>query len=196
MDATTMPGAACAAMIEQWWVLVVRGVLAIGFAVLALLWPQLTWLVFLALFAALAVLDGVTSMAGAVRTRDWGWRFWSGVLSLAIGVLAVASPSAGTLALLVLIGAWSIARGIFDLVAAWHLRSRVRHVWLLFASGAASIAFGVLLALWPAAGILAIVTLVAIFAALTGGMLVAAGLSARHAQRHAAAAPFARAVHT
>ena len=196
MDVMKAPGAACAAILEQWWVLVVRGVLAIGFAMMALLWPQLTWLVFLSLFAALAVLDGIASMAGAVRTRDWGWRFWSGVLSLALGVLVVASPRAGTLALLVWIGAWAVARGIFDFIAAWHLRARVRNVWLLFASGAASIAFGMLLALRPLAGIVAIVTLVAIFAGLTGGLLIAAGLWARHAQRTAATGPFIRAAHT
>ncbi|HKZ73951.1 MAG TPA: HdeD family acid-resistance protein [Steroidobacteraceae bacterium] len=179
MNARVRERSRIGSLLDQWWVMVVRGVLAILFAVLALAWPQITWIVLLALFAALAITEGVASLVAAVRARDWGWRFWYGVLSLAIGVVTIIWPGPASLALLIWIAAWAITRGIFDIAAAITLRKEIRYEWLLVLSGLISIAFGVFLVVWPLAGMFAVVGVVAAFAIFSGVLLISSGLRQR-----------------
>lgn len=168
-------------LLRHWWVLVIRGVLAIAFGVLAYLWPQITVAVLVTLFAAFAFLDGIASVVSAARHRHWGWQFFGGLLSIAVGVLVVLWPISAWFALLVLIAAWAIVRGVFDIAAAVALRHELdsRYEWLLVLTGIVSIIFGLFVAVWPLAGTLAVVAAVATFAVLLGVLLVAAGLRQR-----------------
>lgn len=166
-------------LLDQWWVPVVRGALAILFGALAVLWPQLTLLALLALFAAFAILDGIASLVAAVRERTWGLPLIGGLLSLAIGVLTVLWPGAAGLALAILIGAWAIVRGVFDIATAIALRRELRHEWVLALGGLLAVLFGLFLVIWPAAGALALVGLIAGFAFALGVLLIVAGIRLR-----------------
>jgi len=168
-------------LLRYWWVLVVRGVLALAFGVIALLWPQITIAVLVTLFAVFALLDGVASVISAVRHRHFGWQFFGGLLSIAVAVLVVLWPISAWFALLLLIAAWAIVRGVFDVAAAVALRHELdsRYEWLLVLTGIVSILFGVFIVLWPLAGTLAVVTVVAAFAVFLGVLLIATGLRQR-----------------
>ena len=170
-----LPGA----LLDQWWALIVRGLIGILFGVLAFMWPQITMIVLIALFAAFALLDGVTSIAAAIRARDWGWPLWGGLLSLAAGVVTIAWPATAGIALVLLIGAWAVVRGVFDIATAIALRRVLRYEWVLALGGLISILFGALVLLRPAAGALAIVGLIAAFAIFWGVVLVLAGIHLR-----------------
>ena len=170
-------------LLNQWWALIVRGALAIVFAVLALAWPQVTWLALLALFAAFVIADGATSIVAAVRNKSWGWVLWGGLLSLAIGVMTLVWPGAASLALVILIGAWAIVRGIFDIAAAIALRKEIRYEWLLSLSGIASVIFGFLIVVFPFAGMFAVVGMTAGFAMVIGVLLIGAGIRQRRIRR-------------
>src|SRR5690606_33442964 len=118
----------------------------------------------IALFAGLALADGIISVIAAIRTKNWGWLFWGGLLSIALGVLVILSPAAAGLALLLFIGAWLIVRGIFDIGMAISLRREIRYEWLLGVAGVLSILFGVFVIVYPSAGALAVVAFIAAFA--------------------------------
>jgi len=63
--------------------------------------------------------------------------------------------------------------GVFELVQAVRLRLVIENEWTLGLSGLASVVFGVLLAVWPAAGALAVVWLIGSYAVLSGVLLLA-----------------------
>ncbi|MBX5461965.1 MAG: DUF308 domain-containing protein [Steroidobacteraceae bacterium] len=180
MNATSF---ARTSLLNQWWALIVRGVLAILFGIAAITWPRVTLVALLALFAAFAIADGITSLIAAVRTRSWGWVFFGGLLSLAVGVLTLMWPGAATLALVLLIGAWAIVRGIFDIATGIALRREIRYEWLLILTGVVSIVFGAVIALFPVAGVFALIGIVAGFAIAIGVLLIAAGIMERRLQR-------------
>ena len=103
-------------MAQDWWMIALRGVAAIVFGVLALVWPGLTLLSLVFLFAAYALVDGVVSIVtgirrgGEGRSPDW-WRVVRGIVGVAVAVTAVVMPGITALALLYLIAAWAIVGG-------------------------------------------------------------------------------------
>jgi uncharacterized membrane protein HdeD (DUF308 family) len=163
-----------------WWTSILRGVVAIVFGVLAFLAPGIGIAFLVALFAAWAVIDGVSSIVAGVRTRDQDRSWWleilEGVIGIAAGVLAILlPPDVVTTALVVVIAAWSIVTGVIEIVLAIRLRTAIRgEIWMALA-GVASILFGVILVLFPAAGALSLVWLIGAFAIASGVFWIALG---------------------
>jgi uncharacterized membrane protein HdeD (DUF308 family) len=148
--------------------------------VLAFLAPGIGIAFLVALFAAWAVIDGVSSIVAGVRTRDQDRSWWleilEGVIGIAAGVLAILlPPDVVTTALVVVIAAWSIVTGVIEIVLAIRLRTAIRgEIWMALA-GVASILFGVILVLFPAAGALSLVWLIGAFAIASGVFWIALG---------------------
>ena len=170
-------------MARNWWVLVVRGALAILFGILAFVWPGLTVVALVALFGAFALVDGILALVAAFRAhgrrRQW-WTFaLEGLFGIALGVLTFLWPDVTAIALLYLIAAWSVLTGIFEIAAAIRLRKVIRGEFFLGLAGALSILFGILVVVFPGAGAVAIVWAIAVFAILFGVLLVAVGIRLR-----------------
>jgi uncharacterized membrane protein HdeD (DUF308 family) len=174
------------ALSRYWWVVVLRGIAAILFGVLALVWPGPTVFALVLLFGAYALVDGVFTLASALgrnrdgtRTGSRGWLIVQGIAGILMGILTFVWPGATALVLLWLIAAWALIIGVLQVVAAARLRREMRHEWLLALSGVLSVVFGILLIVWPAAGALAVVTLIGAYAIVFGIALVALGVRLR-----------------
>jgi uncharacterized membrane protein HdeD (DUF308 family) len=161
---------------RSWWMLALQGLVALLFGVLAVLWPGLTLLWLVALFAAYAIISGGAALYGAVknRTMDRGW--WLilllGLVSVAAGVLAIFYPGLTALALVLLMGANALITGVLQIAVAIRLRKMVGNEWLLVLTGVASIVFGVVVLVFPGAGALALVWLISFYAVLSGILLL------------------------
>jgi uncharacterized membrane protein HdeD (DUF308 family) len=180
---------------RTWWVLALRGVVALLFGMMALAWPGITLLVLVALFAAFALLVGAVIVAGALgnRTMDRGWWLMIilGIVSLAAGTLAIVQPGTTLFALIVLMAANAIVTGALDIAVAIRLRRQIEHEWLLILTGVVAVAFGVLVLLFPPAGALALAFFLGFYATATGILLLALALRARRWQKGSAAhSPF------
>ena len=160
---------------SSWWILAVRGVAALLFGILVLIWPGTTLLVLVALFAAYALVSGTVSVIGAVRHRSekgWWVSLLLGIISVAAGVIAVLNPGLTLVVLVLLVAAHAVVIGVFDIIAAIRLRKEIEREWLLALAGVISIAFGTLVFLFPPAGALAMVYLVSFYAMFTGVLLL------------------------
>src|SRR5437870_11300745 len=114
---------------RTWWALALRGIFAVLVGLAAFVLPGVTLAVFVALFGAYAIVDGVLAIIAGVRAAERHERWWSPVLKglagIVAGVLAFVWPALTTLALLYLIAAWAIVTGVLEVLAAVHLhRSR------------------------------------------------------------------------
>ena len=111
----------------RWWGMLIQGILGIATGLITFLWPGLTALVLLYFIAAWAIVIGVFEIAAAIRLRKEIEGEWllalRGVLAIMFGVILFANPGAGALAVVWLIGGFSIALGILNLVLAFRLRS-------------------------------------------------------------------------
>jgi uncharacterized membrane protein HdeD (DUF308 family) len=173
---------------HTWWMFALRGAAALLFGILALAWPGLTLLWLVALFAAFALLGGGVSVVAAIRNRKAEDHWWLalvlGLVSIGAGVIAIFHPDLTALVLVLLMGANAIVTGILDISMAARLRKAAfRGKGLLIVAGVVSLAFGILVFLFPGAGALALVWLVSFYAILSGILLLGAAWRARKAER-------------
>ncbi|OQA46062.1 MAG: acid-resistance membrane protein [Chloroflexi bacterium ADurb.Bin325] len=168
---------------RNWWVVVLRGVIALLYGVLALVWPGLTLEVLVLFFGAYALVDGVFEIIAAFTHRGGHERWWAllleGLISIAAGIIILLWPGLAVLMLIYVIAFWAIATGVLEIVAAIRLRKEIQGEWLLALSGIASFILGVLILIFPAAGALTITWLIGVYAILFGAMLVGLGLRLR-----------------
>lgn len=175
--------------------LLLRGIVAILFGILAAAWPGLTLIWLVALFAVYAIVLGVVSVAGAIRVRrsdsSWWLPLLIGIVSIVAGVYAIAYPGVTTLVLVLVMGVNALLTGALDIALAIRLRRVLRGQWLMVASGIVSILFGILVIAAPGAGALALVWLISLHAIVTGALLLALGLRTRRALQTGEARPLA-----
>lgn len=165
-----------AELARNWWLLLVRGVLAIIFGVLAFAWPGLTLAVLVLLFGAYALVDGifalVTGLVRIGRQERWWLMVLEGIAGIVAGLITFFYPGMTAVLLLYFIAAWALVTGVLEIVAAIRLRREIENEWWLGLAGVASVIFGILLFLQPAAGALAVVWLIGGYAILFGVLLI------------------------
>ncbi len=169
---------------KYWWAVLLRGIFAVIFGVLAFGWPGETLAVMIILFGAWALVDGVFAFAYAFsrwEERDDRWLlFLEGVLGVVIGMITLTAPGVTEIALLFYIIAWSLATGVLKIIAAVRLRHEIQGEFWLILSGIASIVFAFILALFPAAGFLGLIWAIGTYAIIFGAFQIALGLKLRH----------------
>jgi uncharacterized membrane protein HdeD (DUF308 family) len=166
-----------------------RGVLAILFAFLAFLWPGLAVGAFVILFGAYALVDGVLAVVAALQRIGRQERWWAllieGLLGIGAGIVTFLWPGITALLLLTFIGVWAIFTGVLEIAAAIELRKQIENEWMLGIGGALSVLFGLLVIIFPGAGAISLVWLIASYAFLFGILLIALGVRLRDRQHRA-----------
>ncbi len=151
------------------------GIAGIIFGVAALVWPGITLVALVAIFGAYALVAGVFTLVAGLdfateRASHWVPMVLGGLAGIAIGVFTFFRPGITALALVFVIAAWAILTGIFEFVAGIEFTGQVKSAWTLWLAGLFSVAFGVLIAVSPGSGALAIVWLIGFYAILAGVM--------------------------
>ena len=156
---------------DTWWVMLLQGVAAVLFGLVALIWTAITLLSLIMLFAAFAVIVGVFRVTGSLMDRrESGW--WlvliAGIVSIIAGIVAFAWPGLTALALLFVVGVQASIVGVSEL---WRIAgnwSSVQGKWMGLLGSVSSIIFGILAFVWPGATALTLVWLIGIYALVFG----------------------------
>lgn len=171
---------------RNWWVFLVRGLVAIAFGLVALFYPEATLLTFILFYGIFTLIDGVFALVSAVRGKEgMGPRWWLaiiGVLGIVAGLVTYFWPGITALALLTVIGVWALIYGIFEIIGAIRLRKEIDNEWLLLIHGVLAALFGLMVLVRPGAGALALIWLIASFALASGVLLIALAFALK---RHA-----------
>lgn len=183
-------GLALRELAENWWLVLLRGIAAIAFGVLAFIWPGLTLLTLIFMWGIYAVADGVLALWAAIASKggEMAPRWWLalvGIAGIVAGLLAFVLPGMTALVLLMFIASWAIVVGVLQIWGAIRLRKEIEGEWLLGLSGVLSIAFGVIMFAQPGAGALALVWLIGWFAVLAGCVYIALAFQLKKYKRTA-----------
>lgn len=167
-----------AMLVEHWWTIVLRGVIAVLFGVIALAAPGAALLSLAFLFGIYLVADGVIGLVGTVRAArahgHWGMLLAEAVLNILVGLVALFMPGAAVLAFVLLVAAWALISGALMLSAAMRLHASHGRWWLAL-GGIASLVCGVMLVAAPLIGAVVLAWWIGIYAIIFGIALLACG---------------------
>lgn len=168
---------------RNWWAWLIRGIAAVIFGILAWVWPGLTWVTIAIFFGAYALVDGVFAIIATIRAAETHQRWWpfliEGIVGILIAAIAFYDIRIVIFALYITIAVWAFLTGIFELVAAVQLRKHIANEFWLILGGLASIAFGVLMLLYPIISAIVIIYIIAAYAVVFGIMMIAFSLRLR-----------------
>ncbi|KLL95149.1 MULTISPECIES: HdeD family acid-resistance protein [Rhodococcus] len=173
---------------QIWWVVLLRGILAVLFGVVALVWPGITVWALVVVFAAYAIIDGIVLVVQSIRDKPEGWGWWlaMGVVSVLAGLVALFWPGITALALLYVIAFYAILFGITGIVGGVRFRKVPESGWVWSVlAGVVAVLFGIVLLIFPGEGILSLIVLLGIYAILFGVLLVILAFQARSAAKKA-----------
>jgi uncharacterized membrane protein HdeD (DUF308 family) len=179
---------------RNWRLIALRGAVAILFGVLALIWPDATALTLVILFAAYLALDGVLAIVAGMRAARRQEKWWpfalEGIANLMVAAIAILWPGITLLALVYLLGVWAIFTGVLMALPGLSARGPADK-WLLVAGGILSVLLGIIVISQPLIGLAVLITLIAVYAILFGGVMLyfAYRLHRRQASSGVASAP-------
>jgi uncharacterized membrane protein HdeD (DUF308 family) len=160
---------------DSWWAVGLRGILGILFGLICLLTPGLALEVFVILFAAYMLADGVFAIASGIKAarngERWGLLILEGMVDLAAGTVAVLWPAITVVALIWIIAIWAIVSGGLMLAAAFTLKLDHGRWWLAL-GGIASLIFGILLVIQPLIGAVVLTMWIGAYALVFGIFLL------------------------
>ena len=166
---------------QNWWAVLIRGIAAVIFGILAFIFPPAAVFALIVIFGAYALVDGVFAIVAAIRAAEAHTRWWpfliEGIIGLVIAAITFFEPHVTAFALYITIAAWAFLTGILEIIAATHLRKAIAGELLLIVSGVLSILFAVLMVVFPLVGVLAVIYVIGGYAILFGILFI--GLSLR-----------------
>ena len=155
---------------KNWWLVSVRGVLAVLFGLVALFSPMIVIFSLLSFFSFFVILSGffIVTLAFLENNENKWLRVLEGLIFIATGAIVLFNPVSAVGGLMILIAAWAIVSGIFFIVGAIRLRKVIQNEVLMILNGIISIVFGIVLAMNLIDGAAAITMMFGIFAILSG----------------------------
>jgi uncharacterized membrane protein HdeD (DUF308 family) len=176
---------------QNWWAVLIRGLAALAFGVLAIVLPGATIFVLLLFFAGYVLVDGVFAIFAAIRAASEHHRYalllLEGLIDLALAITIILWPFEAFAAIIYLTAAWALVTGAFMLVGAFGLAPDHGRWWFAL-GGIASMIWGVALGLAPYLGPLVYSAWFAAYAIVFGVVLImlAFKLRSQHVERIAA----------
>jgi uncharacterized membrane protein HdeD (DUF308 family) len=189
LDAADLSTAMSGLLARNWWAVMLRGVAAILFGLVALLMTRATLASLELVFAAYLLIDGVLAIVSAVkaarRRERWGLFVLEGVVDFIAAAVAFLVPGALLFAFIVVAACWGVVAacwgvvaGVLKLMAAFRLRKTHGRAWLVV-GGVASIVWGVLLAVFPVTGLIVLTWWLGAYAIVFGVSMLVLGLTLR-----------------
>ena len=176
-------------MARSWWVWLLRGIAAIVFGIIAFVSPAATLLALVIVFGIYAIFDGVLAVVTAFQIREDAKHWWvvllEGLAGILFGIIALVYPLITAGALLLLIAFWAVVTGIMEIIAAIRLRREITNEWSLILTGIFSVILGVMLFVFPGAG-LALVWTIGLYAVFFGVLMIIFGFEVRSLARQLA----------
>ena len=154
--------------IMPWWVVLLEGIAAVIIGISLLATPLKTTAFLIQVLGWYWLITGIFSIVSIfIDHTAWGWKLFSGILGVIVGILVVNNPLVSTVliptTLVWILGFFGIIIGVITLIQAFQGGG-----WGAAILGVLSIIFGILLILNPIASAIALPWVVGVFAIVGG----------------------------
>lgn len=166
---------------RSWWALALRGVLAIAAGAIFVARPVESLVTIVFVLGAWVFVDGVIALVSAITNRERSWSSVpAGAIGVIIGYLMLTRVGGAMIVFFVLTAAWALARGAAEIGVAVRMRRGEPGRISLAVLGIASFAFGILLLVAPAAGVVTLGWWIGVYAILYGAITLLRAFQVRH----------------
>lgn len=161
---------------KHWWAILIRGIIAVGFAFFAFLWTGLTLEFLLILLGVYFILDATFSFVAAIVTASHHKKWWflliEGIITLFAGVFVLLYPVATVTILVYLVALWAIFTGLIEFWAAisapWVSEGKI----FVGLGGVISIILGILIFAYPTISLFLMILFLGVYAFVFGISLI------------------------
>ncbi|MFC4995355.1 HdeD family acid-resistance protein [Rubritalea tangerina] len=167
---------------KAWWLLMLRGLAALLFGIIAFSMPEMTIQFLIIYWAIYILLDGVFSIAATFTGGSLAPRWWliiTGLVGVIAGIFCISNASYVASFFMQVLGWMAIFKGVVELIGALSLKSHGGKMGLLLLSALVSLLFGAWLVSHPDDGAKALLWLIALFATVVGAVLIVLSLQLR-----------------
>jgi uncharacterized membrane protein HdeD (DUF308 family) len=173
-------------ILRNWWSFALRGVIAIIFGIILLAWPAATLKVLITIIGILMLIDGFANMIRSAvlagRKERWGWTLVEGLVGVLIGAIILAHMEFTVAFVAILAGIWVLILGIAQIALAFDLPPNTGR-GILGVVGIISIAFGIVIVVYPFGSVYALTVLIGIYALVKGALDIVVSIYAWRLQR-------------
>lgn len=159
-------------MQRYWWTIMLRGVLAIIFAILAIFWTGLTLEILVVLFAIYAIGEGLfaifSSIDASKHHEKWGWFVLEGVLGVIAGILILSWPGISVVIFVYLIALWALITGLAEILIGATAAINPTAKSMMIIVGVLSLILGVVMLVYPGITVAIMVWLIGLYALIAG----------------------------
>jgi len=164
------------ALAKNWWMVLLRGALAIVFGVLVFTQTDLDLSSMILAFGTFVFVEGGLATVSALRVREQDNEWWmlliEGLSAILMAVLTFMNPLVTAVVLLFYIATWAVVMGVLRIISAIRLRKRLEDESWMLIGGGVSVFFGLLTLGYPGPGALALLSYIGVWAFITGFALV------------------------
>ena len=157
---------------DIWWWFMIRGIMALCLAVVALFWPDKTIGILVNLLGAYLLFDGVVGAIGAVRSDGKSGFPVFAMVSIVVGAILIFWTGISVRLFLTLMGLWALLQGSGMFLSNRSSDSDAESRRLFGTVGAVLAVIGLILIVWPSTGVVAISWLIAFVALVIGCVLI------------------------
>jgi uncharacterized membrane protein HdeD (DUF308 family) len=148
-----MPGVLASLYQRTWWSLLIRGLVAVLFGILAITWPDRILEFIVTLLGIFVLVVGILATVGALMHRAaskrWLLVLIPGLIGIIIGIITIAWPAVFTVVIFYLIAVWALFNGFTEIYNALKLRKDMEGEWMPILVGVVSVIFGIVLLVKP-----------------------------------------------
>jgi uncharacterized membrane protein HdeD (DUF308 family) len=172
---------------RTWWSLLIRGIVAVVFGIVAIAWPDRVLELLVSFFGIFVLVIGIVATTAALthraKSRNWLLMLAPGLAGIVIGIITVAWPAVTTVVLVYLIAIWALVHGIGEIHNALRLRKDVEGEWMPILIGIVSVVFGIVLIVRPLAAGAVVTWLFGLFVLIMGILWLIMAFRARRWQK-------------
>lgn len=165
---------------KHWWAILLRGVVAIIFALLAIFATGFTLDLLLIFLGVYLLLDGLFAIIGSVVAMSHRKKWWllllEGLFTVAASMFILLLPGITLVISVYIIAIWAIVTGIFEFLASIMVSWAEEGKIFIGVVGVLSVVLGMMIFIYPTFSVTAIIWLVGIYALVIGFSLLFLGL--------------------
>lgn len=183
------------ALAAHWRLFLVQGIAMVVLGVFALGAPMAASIAVELYIGSLFLVSGVVGLVAIFAARDvpaFLWGMLTAALSIVVGILLIDRPITGALSLTLVLAAFFLAEGVFQIAASINYRTVIPNSWIwMLISGLFDLALAAMIwALWPISAIWTLGLFVGVNLISSGWAAITAGLAGKRIAKdgvHAAA---------